>query len=157
MGIIQVLKEDHAFFRDRFQQIKTLSLGTEIHGDDALILALVKEFRKRHKIHIRRETELLIPALMEAYRKTDVKVSDEFLLFHLREEHLSVGRSIYLLEKEMENHQAPSHWISLLDSLTDIYLPHMDREENALFPEAEKFLTSRQLEILANFPVGQGN
>lgn len=155
MSLVQLLIEDHSFFRDRFQQIQTLGFLSEIPNNNSLLLALTNEFRKRHKIHLRRETEILIPGLKEAYRKLGIKPKDPFLLLHLEEEHISVGRNMYLLEQELMDCSSSKDWVSLLQKVILSYLPHMEKEERGLFPEAKKIIPLKQLEIMAHIPVGE--
>ncbi len=154
MSLIQILKEDHSFFRSRFQQLQTLARASEMVDNQSLVLSLVKEFRKRHQIHLRRETEVLIPKLFDVYRKQKMKPTDSFLLLHLQEEHLTVGRSVYLLEQELIHSVFPSLlWVQKLDKLVAAYLAHMENEEKGLFPEAEFKFTPAQLEKMAHVPV----
>lgn len=155
VNLVQILKEDHTFFRGRFQQLQTLARSSEMTDNTALVLALVKDLRKRHQIHLRRETEVLIPALVETYLKKKIKPTDSFLLLHLQEEHLTVGRSVYLLEQELATQPPSLLWIQKLDKLVAAYLPHMDLEEKGLFPEAEKNLTPQRLEKMAHVPVSE--
>lgn len=149
MSIIQILIEDHAFFRERFSQLGTLASLSEMSGTASLKIALINEFRKRHKVHLRRETELLIPALKEAYRKMNAKPMVPFLLLHLQEEHLSIGRNLYLLEQELLARTEGKDWVLILDKIVSSYIPHMDNEEKNLFPESQKFLSLKQLEKMA--------
>ncbi|MBP9699623.1 MAG: hemerythrin domain-containing protein [Elusimicrobia bacterium] len=155
MNLVQILKEDHSFFRGRFPQLQTLARASEMVDNKPLVLSLVKELRKRHQIHIRRETEVLIPKLVDVYRKEKLKMVDSFLLLHLQEEHLTVGRSVYLLEQELAIQPPSLLWIQKLDKLVAAYIPHMDNEEKGLFPEAEKYLTPQQLEKMAYVPVSE--
>jgi len=154
VNLIQILKEDHSFFRSRFQQLQTLARASEMVDNTPLVLSLVKEFRKRHQIHLRRETEVLIPRLLDVYRKKNIKPTDSFLLLHLQEEHLTVGRSIYLLDQELTHSASPSLlWVQKLDKLVTAYLLHMEHEEKGLFPEAEFAFSLQQLEKMARVPV----
>lgn len=155
VNLVEILKEDHTFFRSRFQQLQTLARTSEMTDNTALVLALVKDLRKRHQIHLRRETEVLIPGLVEAYRKQKIKTTDSFLLLHLQEEHLTVGRSVYLLEHELASKPPSLSWIQKLDKLVAVYLPHMEHEEKGLFPESEKNLTPQQLKKMAHVPVSE--
>ena len=155
MSLIQILLEDHAFFREKFHQMKTLGAIGDMKGTLDLKLALTHEFRQRHKIHLRRETELLIPSLHEAYRKRGIKPTDPFLLLHLQEEHISVGRNMYLLEEELAAGPESEGWALTLGKIIASYIPHMEREEKGLFPEAVKYLSLKQLEKLAHTPVSE--
>lgn len=155
MNLIQILKEDHSFFRGRFQQLQTLARASEMADTKPLVLSLIKELRKRHKIHVRRETEVLLPKLLDAYRTKKIKPTDPFLLQHLQEEHLTVGRCVYVLEQEMITVPLSLLWAQKLDQLMAAYLPHMDREEEELFPEAEKNLTLNQLEKMGHVAVSE--
>jgi hypothetical protein len=153
VNLIHILKEDHAFFRERFHQLQTIARTNEMLDSMPLVLAMVKEFRKRHHIHIRRETEVLIPALIDAFLKQKSKPTDAFLLLHLQEEHLAVGRNVYLLEQEVSIHPPSLDWVRKLDALVAAYIPHMDLEERGFFPEAEKNLSPSHLSKLAHVPV----
>jgi hypothetical protein len=155
MSLVQLLIEDHSFFRNRFQQIRTLGSLSEINKNTSLLLALTNEFRKRHKIHLRRETELLIPSLKEAYRKQGIKPTNPFLLFHLEEEHVSVGRNMYLLEQELTASSISKACVPLLQKVILSYIPHMEKEERDLFPEAERLIPLKQLEKMAHIPVSE--
>ena len=155
MDLIHVLSDDHVYFRGRFHQLQTLARTSEMADDKPLIRSLVKDFRRRHQIHLRRETEVLIPALLEVYRRKKIKPADAFLLQHLQEEHLTVGRNVYLLAQALDVRPLPPLWVKHLESLVAAYLPHMDREEKGLFPEAEKCFSLEQLEKMARVSVGE--
>lgn len=155
MNLIQILLEDHTFFRGRFQQLQTLARSGELLENTRLLSALIKDLRKRHQIHLRRETELLIPALVDAYRKKSIKPTDSFLLLHLQEEHLTVGRSVYFLDHHLDAHPPSLQWIQKLDALATAYTLHMEREETGLFPESEKNLAPQHLEKMAHIPMSE--
>lgn len=154
MTIIQILHADHAYFREGFRQVEKIVLARKSKKTTTLAMTIVKDLRKRHKNHLRWEAEVLFPGLQEAFRKRRVKPKDPLILRHLEEEHRDVGRAIYLLDQDLSSEPPSRTWPDRFKSFRDLFVSHMQREEEHLFPEALKLINQKELEKMGRANVG---
>lgn len=149
MTILQQLLDDHAYFREVIARVADLAAAPS-HDDNGLRASeLFRDFRDRHKLHLRREVEVLFPALLEAIQRDMSYLKPAAILHHLQEEHGDIGRIIYVLEQELSEIPAAPSWVESFRELVNAFGPHMKDEEEKLFPEADKLLPCEQLMRMA--------
>lgn len=149
MTILDLLNDDHVFFKDRLNQLSVLAAANEFSPNRAVALQLVKDIRKRQKDHLRREVELLFPAMVEALSSLKISPIDPSVLHHLQEEHSGIGRNLYLLEQELETLPIGQSWLKSLQRVEDPLLAHIDMEDKRIFPQAAKVISKDVLDRLA--------
>ncbi|MBL8024477.1 MAG: hemerythrin domain-containing protein [Elusimicrobia bacterium] len=145
MTILQQLNDDHAYFKEVFVKLGDLATAPSNEGNEIQASELVQDFRSRHKLHLRRETEVLFPALLDAIQRDMSTIKPAAVLHHLQEEHGGIGRIVYLLEQELSMTPAAPAWITSFQKLVEVLVPHMKDEEDNVFPEAYKLLPQEQL------------
>jgi hemerythrin-like domain-containing protein len=149
VDILELLFEDHVFFKDRLKQLNVLAASQEFAPNRAVALELVKDIRKRQKDHLRREVELLFPAMKEALVSLKISPIDPSVIHHLQEEHSGIGRNLYLLQQELETLPIGQSWFKSLQRLEEPLLAHIDMEDKRIFPQAAKVISKETLERLA--------
>lgn len=149
MTILQQLNEDHAFFRETFSQMDSLSSSPE--QEEAVLRAseLVQHFRTRHRVHLYRESSVLFPALLGYLQTDQTRMTRSEIFHHLQEEHLDVGRNLYVLEQDIVSRPLNAKWLKSFRELTDVFVPHMKNEEDYVFPEASRLMPEKQLESMS--------
>ncbi|MBK8870987.1 MAG: hemerythrin domain-containing protein [Elusimicrobia bacterium] len=149
MDILEFLIEDHVFFKDRLNQLHVLAFTQDFAPNRAVALDLVKDIRKRQKDHLRREVELLFPAMKEALASLKISPIDPSVIHHLQEEHTGIGRNLYLLQQELETLPIGQSWLKSLQRVEEPLLAHIDMEDNRIFPQAVKVISKDILERLS--------
>lgn len=144
-----MLIDDHVFFKDRLNQLRVLAAAQEFAPNRAVALNLVKDIRKRQKNHLRREVELLFPAMKDALTSLKISPIDPSVIHHLQEEHSGIGRSLYLLQQELESLPIGHSWMKSLIRVEEPFLAHIDMEDSRIFPQAVKVIPKDALDRLA--------
>lgn len=149
MDILEILTDDHGFFKDRLGQLKVLAASEEFNPNRTVALGLVKEMRKRQKNHIRREVDILFPAMKEALTSLKISPIDPSVIHHLQEEHSGIGRNLYLLQQELELVPVGQSWMKSLLRVNDPFLAHIEMEDKRIFPQAARVISKDALEKMA--------
>lgn len=149
MTILQQLNDDHAYFREVIARVADLATAPSHDDNGRRASELFRDFRDRHKLHLRREVEVLFPALLEAIQRDMSNLKPAAVLHHLQEEHGEIGRIVYVLEQELSERPTSTSWVESFRKLVDDFGPHMEDEEENLFPEADKLLPREQLMTMA--------
>lgn len=149
MTIIQQLNDDHAFFRETFAELDTLAGSPALEKTVLRASALVQNFRDRHRIHLHRESSVLFPSLLGYLQGDQTHLTRSAVFHHFQEEHLDVGRKIYLLEQDLVSRPMTGTWLNSFRLLSDSLVPHMKNEDEVIFPVAARLMPQEQLETMA--------
>ncbi|HVO32351.1 MAG TPA: hemerythrin domain-containing protein [Elusimicrobiota bacterium] len=75
---------------------------------------------------------------------------DRHLIHDLRNDHAAVVFSLESLSIRLKKNGATPEWKTKLNNMLNVLLPHLDREEQALFPEGTRRLTNDELSAVAD-------
>jgi hemerythrin-like domain-containing protein len=104
---------------------------------------LFSSFQEALRRHLHEEDSAYYRVLDDGRR-----VTDRGLMHGLRNDHAGV---IFALESLMIRLRKPvplPEWEKRFSAMIDVLLPHFDREEKELFPQAEKLLTPEQTKAI---------
>ncbi|MBK8575398.1 MAG: hemerythrin domain-containing protein [Elusimicrobia bacterium] len=149
MTIVQQLFDDHAYFKETLEKLESLSSSPALEETILRASELVQLFRDRHRIHLRRESSVLFPALLGYLKPASSDVARSEIFHHLQDEHFSVGRCVYVLEQDLVSRPLSAKWFESYRDLAEAFLPHMNNEEEHIFPVASRLIPYRQLETMA--------
>ncbi|MBP9699625.1 MAG: hemerythrin domain-containing protein [Elusimicrobia bacterium] len=149
MTIIQQLTDDHAFFKETFAELDALSSEPALEETILRASDLVQHFRDRHRVHLHRESSVLFPTLLGYLEQGKTNMTRAAIFHHLQEEHLDVGRKIYMLEQDLVSRPLNPSWLTSFRDLSDAMVPHMQNEDEHLFPEAARLMPQEQLKSMA--------
>ena len=150
MTILQQLTDDHAFFKETFAALDTLVTRPEEEESILRASTLVQTFRERHRVHLYRESSVLFPSLLGYLQMGLSPITRAAIYHHLQEEHMGVGRNVYLLEMDLVSRPLNAAWLKSYKVLSDTFIPHMANEEETVFPEAARVMPPEQLETMAH-------
>lgn len=149
MTIIQQLTDDHVFFKNTFAELDTLAQSPELEETVLQASTLVRHFRDRHRVHLHRESSVLFPSLLGYLQQDKTNLARSAIFHHLQEEHLDVGRKIYTLEQDLVSRPLNAAWLDSFRDLSQSMVPHMQNEDDVLFPEAARLMPVEQLKSMA--------
>lgn len=135
MTIYSYLKKDHKLVKNLINKIENLSSH---------------ESEKRNSLFNQLKTEIIIHSKAEDnvfYSSLKKKSATKEEIPHAKEEHAEVEE---MLEKLSDNSLNGAAWNQLFKKMTIALLHHIDEEENEIFPDAKKELSSeeaQQMEI----------
>jgi iron-sulfur cluster repair protein YtfE (RIC family) len=149
MTIVDQLLDDHAFFNVKFSELKELSSVPDQEQTVLRALGLVHEFSERHRVHLRRESSVLFPALLGYLEEGQENTARVEISRHLRDEHMGMEHHIQALEQDLETRPLKVEWVKSFRGLADVFAPHMRNEEEHIFPEAVRLMPHNQLETMS--------
>lgn len=149
MTIIQQLTNDHAFFKETFAKLDTLADAPALEETVLRASELVQLFRDRHRVHLHRESAVLFPSLLGYLQDDKTNLTRAAIYHHLHEEHLDVGRKVYVLEQDLVSRPLNATWLKSYRVLSDALVPHMKNEDENIFPVAAQLMPQEQLESMA--------
>ena len=134
---IDMLKEDHDHVRRLLGQLTgTTSRAAKTRGD------LLKKIGTEIRMHTKLEEEIIYPAFREANGAKHQK-----MFFEAKEEHRVVD-ALVLPDLQKTDPQSDS-FSGRAKVLKELIEHHAEEEEQEMFPEAQKSLSSEELEALA--------
>ena len=80
---------------------------------------------------------------------TGKRVPDRGLIHQLRNDHAAVVFTLESLVIRLRKNGINPDWQSRFDNLMNVFLPHLDQEENHLFPIGRKMLSSAELDTIS--------
>ncbi len=149
MTIVDQLLDDHAFFNEKFIQLMGLSCVPDHEQTVLQASALVHDFNERHRVHFRRESSVLFPALLGYLEEGQGNTARVEIFHHLRDEHMGMEQHIHALEQDLEIRPFKAQWVVSFRGLADIFVLHMRNEEEHIFPEAVRLIPHNQLETMS--------
>jgi len=78
----------------------------------------------------------------------DKRFDDRGLIHQLRNDHAALIFGMESLLIRLRNKGPVTEWWDRFENLITVLLPHMDHEEKALFPEAERLLTAEEWQTI---------
>lgn len=150
MTIIQQLNADHSFFKETFAELDTLAESPALEETILRASQLVQHFRDRHRVHLHRESAVLFPSLLGYLQEDKTNLTRAAIYHHLHEEHLDVGRKVYVLEQDLISRPLNATWLKSYRVLSDALVPHMKNEDENIFPVAAQLMPQEQLESMAH-------
>jgi hemerythrin-like domain-containing protein len=79
----------------------------------------------------------------------DKRLSDRGLVHQLRNDHAAVVFTLESLAIRLRKNGVNEDWLTRFNNLMDVFLPHLDQEEKALFPIGRKTLSAEELKTIA--------
>lgn len=149
MTIVDQLVDDHAFFYEKFKELEALSSDPDKEQTVLQASALVKGFSERHRLHLKRESSVLFPALLGYLEEGQGNRARVEISHHLRDEHMGMEHHLQALEQDLMTRPPHADWPKSFRSLTDVFVPHMRNEEEHIFPEALRRMPHNQLETMS--------
>ena len=149
MTIVDQLVDDHAFFFNKLKELEALSSEPDKEQTVVQASALVHGFSERHRIHLRRESSVLYPALLGYLEEGQGNRVRAEISRHLHDEHMGMEHHIHALEQDLETRPLKVEWVKSFRGLTDVFTPHMRNEEEHIFPEAVRLMPHNQLETMS--------
>ncbi|MBK8869690.1 MAG: hemerythrin domain-containing protein [Elusimicrobia bacterium] len=149
MTIVDQLVDDHAFFNEKFKELEALSSDPNKEQTLVQASALVQGFSERHRLHLKRESSVLFPALLGYLDEGQGNTARVEISHHLRDEHMGLEHHIHALEQDLVTRPPNAEWPKSFRSLTDVFTPHMRNEEEHIFPEAVRLMPHNQLETMS--------
>ena len=149
MTILEQLAGDHAFFKATFSELEALS--SDPAEEEVVLRAseLVQHFRDRHRVHLHRESSVLFPTLLGYLQAEKTQLPRSAIFHHMQEEHMEVGRKVYLLEQDLVSRPLSGAWSKSFRDLADALGPHMKNEDEQIFPVAAQLMPQEQLAAMA--------
>lgn len=148
--VIDHLLKDHQQFLKFFHEIDLLSRVPPLRRDDRQAAQRVAELQIYYRRHLRRESEILFPALKKEFDLAQTCVLEPSILNHLTEEHAIAGRTLYLLREQLSSRPPKVLWPKTFRVLRREMTDHFRREEENLFPMAASLLGQEKMESLGH-------
>jgi hypothetical protein len=77
------------------------------------------------------------------------RIEDRGLIHQLRNDHAAVIFTLESLRIRLKKNGVNSDWKTRFETLMSVFLPHLDQEDNHLFPIGKKLLTPQEIEMIA--------
>jgi hemerythrin len=135
----QKLASEHEVVRRQALVIKE-EMSSKTDG----LLSLLQKLQQAIQRHFQREEPY--------YRIVDVdrRLPDRELMHRLRNDHAAVIFSLESLLIRLRKQGADADWQRRYQNMLDVFLPHLDYEEQKLFPEAEHRLSPPEFDQIAH-------
>jgi hemerythrin-like domain-containing protein len=133
-----VLTSDHQNLRDQAAKLRGL-----VDQDPQKLSAALAEFQKAVQQHFKREDAY--------YRVLDdgKRIEDRGLIHQLRNDHAAVVFTLESLAIRLRKNGVNPDWRTRFDNLMNVFLPHLDQEDNRLFPLGKKLLSRQELDAIS--------
>jgi hypothetical protein len=130
-----LLAADHIALRQQAGALKK-----RVNGDPTALGEGIVAFQKAVQLHFLSEDGY--------YRILDdgKRVEDRGLIHQLRNDHAAVVFTLESLAIRLRKNGVTPDWRTRFDNLMNVFLPHLDQEDNHLFPLGRKLLTPAELE-----------
>src|SRR5207302_6979827 len=79
----------------------------------------------------------------------DKRVPDRGLIHQLRNDHAAVVFTLESLAIRLRKSGVNADWKGRFDTLMKVFLPHLDEEDNHLFPIGRKMLSATEIDIIS--------
>ncbi|MFC3908085.1 hemerythrin domain-containing protein [Legionella dresdenensis] len=129
MSIYTYLKHDHKEVKDIIQQIEDLKSSDTEQRDE-----LFNKLKTKVKVHSDAEDKIFYKPLSK-----DKETKDE--IPHAREEHAEVEE---MLDRLSDTSLRGAAWNQLFKHMSQALLHHIEEEENEIFPDARKTLSTAE-------------
>lgn len=136
--VIENLKSDHEEFRALGRAIESLMRGPAAQLDRGRLVRLVNEFKQKLERHSSSEDAELYPAVRGMIGKS--ALIDHVYMNHLDHEHRSIDGHLSTLLEQISAERLMTGWGQTFAIFSVGLRSHMRREEEELFPEAQRLL-----------------
>jgi hemerythrin-like domain-containing protein len=132
-----LLASDHDVLRK-----EAAALRAAIEHDAKKLAEDIVNFQKTVQKHFKREDQY--------YRVLDdgKRVQDRGLVHALRNDHAAVVFTLESLAIRLRKNGVNEDWRRRFDTLMSVFLPHLDQEDNVLFPIGRRMLSSEELDTI---------
>ncbi|MBV9080593.1 MAG: hemerythrin domain-containing protein [Elusimicrobia bacterium] len=137
MTLLEQLLADHEEFRRLGRAIEAILRSPDGAQNAAQVEALVKEFQAKMRRHAHLEDDTLYPAMRRNMGRSSFL--DDLYLRHLDSEHHNIEEQLAKLHEQVSGRLALG-WGQTFAIFSVGLKSHMRREEDELFPEAERLL-----------------
>jgi iron-sulfur cluster repair protein YtfE (RIC family) len=132
------LRSEHDEFRRLGAEIESILRGPPAQIDRLRLLNLVKEFQKKLAEHSSREDAEYYPAVRQVMAQS--RLLNETYMDHLDNEHKSIDAYLGKLLSQVSAPRLLPGWGQTFAIFSAGLKSHMRREEEELFPEADRLL-----------------
>ena len=129
-----LLAADHVVLRKQADTLKSL-----VDRDPKKLTDALAEFQTSVTKHFKRE---------DVYYRivdNDKRVPDRGLVHQLRNDHAAVIFTLESLAIRLRKNGVNPEWRTRFDNLMNVFIPHLEQEENHLFPVGRKMLSTSEL------------
>jgi hemerythrin-like domain-containing protein len=133
-----LLAADHAALRQQAGALKGL-----VGQDPQKLGEALARFQTAVQHHFQRE---------DVYYRIlddDKRVPDRGLIHQLRNDHAAVVFTLESLAIRLRKNGVNPDWKGRFDNLMNVFLPHLDQEDNHLFPLGRKMLSPAEIEQIS--------
>lgn len=138
MAIVAKLLADHAEFRGLGRDIETILRTPPAAQDRARLLSLVTNFQAKLAEHSRLEDDVFYPAIRGVMHRSALLTGP--YMDHLDNEHRSIDGHLARLLEQISAPRLMPGWGQTFAIFSVGLRSHMRREEEELFPEAQRLL-----------------
>lgn len=138
MGLTSQLRADHAEFAVLGREIEAILRSSAPGHDREHLAGLVKKFQVRLDEHSRLEDDVFYPAVRGVMGRS--VLIDQKYMDHLDNEHRSIDGHLAKLVEQVTAPKLMLGWGQTFAIFSVGLRSHMRREEEELFPEAERLL-----------------
>lgn len=149
MTILQQLADDHAYFKETFSELDALASDPAEEETVLRASALIEKFRDRHRLHLHRESSVLFPSLLGYLDQEKNHLTRSAIFHHMQEEHMEVGRKVYILEQDLVSRPLNAGWLHSFRELAESFMNHMKIEDETIFPVAAQVMPPEQLTAMS--------
>ena len=121
------------------------ALGSAIDKDPKILARELTAFQSAVQTHFKKE---------DAYYRTlddGKRVTDRGLIHQLRNDHAAVVFTLESLAIRLRKNGVNPDWRSRYDNLMTVFLPHLDQEDQVLFPIGQKTLSPAELDAISAY------
>jgi hemerythrin-like domain-containing protein len=120
-------------------KIQAADLRKAIEGDAAALATQLVSFQKATSRHFSHED--IYYRILDA----DKRLEDRGLVHQLRNDHAAVIFTLESLAIRLRKNGVNDDWLSRFNNLMNVFLPHLDQEEQTLFPIGRKTLSREEI------------
>jgi hemerythrin-like domain-containing protein len=149
MKITERLTADHRMFRKIIREVDGFTRKRLTKADKDRLVRLVSLLKRQLSAHAWFEDMFFYPVLREAVETGDSLPQGTLFMSVLDREHKAIEDRLGLLLAQLESETAFARWPRTFSFFFQELMAHMGKEENTLFPLAEKSLGAEVLEDLS--------